>query len=417
MKIIIYSHTNASTIKSNYGTAEYSYYFVLKEFLPILKKLGKVTIVTEPETEVDTIYNKNLFGDCIFLSFTPPHKTITNLKCPTIPVLAWEYEDIPTELWDNDPRNDWRFTLGKLGFAITHSTHTAKAIKKAMRQDFPVTAIPSPVWDRYQKLYDKKLNVHTNEFILGFNGIIIDTHSQNWQQNLAQQPEKKSTCISISGTIYTTVLNPLDGRKNWRDIVTAFCHALSDKSNATLVLKFTNKSTQEWLANFIELLAAIPENQCRIIMINGFIDDDSYEKLAMNTAYTVNASTGEGQCLPLMEYMSAGCPAISPRHTGMEDYIDATNAFIVKASLEPTTWPDDTRQLYRTYFYRVCWESLSNCFEESYNVANNHPKRYEKMATAATNRLGKHCSEKAVQRKLKKFFTAHRGLIKLTSKI
>jgi glycosyltransferase involved in cell wall biosynthesis len=417
MKIIIYSHTNASNIKQNYGDAEYSYYFVLKDFLPTLEKIGKVITVTAPETEVDTIYRKNLIGNCIFLSFTPPHKTITNLQCPTIPVLAWEYEDIPSDVWDNDPRNDWRFTLGKLGFAITHSTHTAKAIKKAMRKDFPVAAIPSPVWDRYQNLYDKQVSIHDNQFELGFSGIMIDTHAENWQQKLEQQPEQKQASINISGTIYTTVLNPLDGRKNWPDIVTAFCHALSDRSDATLILKFTSKTPRVWLANFIELLCSLPKIQCRIIMINGFIDENSYETLARNTTYTVNASTGEGQCLPLMEYMSAGCPAVSPRHTGMEDYIDSNNAFIVKASLQPKPWPDDTRGLYRTYSHRVCWESLSNCFDESYNVVNNHPKRYKKMAAAATNRLGKHCSKKAVQRKLKKFFMNHKSITKIASEI
>jgi glycosyltransferase involved in cell wall biosynthesis len=420
MKILIYSHTNESTIKKNYGMAEYSYYLVLKEFLPVLKKLGKVIIIADPESEVDAIYKKHIFGDCVFLSFTPPHKTITTLQCPTIPVLAWEFEDIPTEIWDNDARNDWRFTLGKLGFAITHSTHTARAIRKAMRPDFPVTAIPAPVWDNFQGYYDHNINIKNNHLNINFTGTTIDTADSDWQLGISN-PEKPfyqaSVNTKISGTIYTTVLNPLDGRKNWEDIITAFCHALAEKPDATLILKFTNKSTNEWLDRLVEILLSLPKHQCRILMLNGFIDDESYANLARSTSYTVNASTGEGQCLPLMEYMSAGCPAISPKHTGMEDYINSSNAFIVSASLEPTPWPDDTRRLYRSYYHRVCWESLVNCFKESYDVVNNEPKRYRKMADTATNQLGKHCSRKAVRKKLKRFFTAHRNLRKMASKI
>ena len=39
MLIIIYSETNQSNILENLGKPEYSYYFVLKEFRPVLERL------------------------------------------------------------------------------------------------------------------------------------------------------------------------------------------------------------------------------------------------------------------------------------------------------------------------------------------------------------------------------------------
>lgn len=71
MLILIYSETNQSTITQNLGRAEYSYYFVLKEFRPVLERLGTVLEVTNPDEEVDRLYGECLARneECVFLSF------------------------------------------------------------------------------------------------------------------------------------------------------------------------------------------------------------------------------------------------------------------------------------------------------------------------------------------------------------
>ena len=68
--------------------------------------------------------------------------------------------------------------------------------------------------------------------------------------------------------------------------------------------------------------------------MHGYLNDDEYAKLVQGSTYVVNAAHGEGQCLPLMEYMSAGKPAIAPSHTAMEEYINEGNSFVVKSSAE-----------------------------------------------------------------------------------
>lgn len=72
MLIIIYSETNQSNILENLGKPEYSYYFVLKEFRPVLERLGRVVEVTRPDDEVDQFYADCLARgeDCVFLSFS-----------------------------------------------------------------------------------------------------------------------------------------------------------------------------------------------------------------------------------------------------------------------------------------------------------------------------------------------------------
>lgn len=46
MIFLVYSEVNSETIASNLGQSEYSYYFVLKAFLPTLRELGEVRVVT-----------------------------------------------------------------------------------------------------------------------------------------------------------------------------------------------------------------------------------------------------------------------------------------------------------------------------------------------------------------------------------
>ena len=145
MNFILYSDVNDSSINQSLGRPEYSYYFVLKAYRPVLESLGRVHVVSST-AEVDPLYRQLLCrrGRSLFLSFTPPQKTPTDLECPTICVVAWEFDSIPDEQWDNDPRQDWTHMLARQGRVITLSSHTAQAIRRAMGEDFPVLVLPTP---------------------------------------------------------------------------------------------------------------------------------------------------------------------------------------------------------------------------------------------------------------------------------
>src|SRR3954471_11691317 len=109
MLFILYSEINAASIGANLGMPEYSYYFVLKGFQQALRAIGDIVIVQNPAAEVDAIFHEKQSQGipCVFLSFSPPNKTLTSLACPTICVFAWEFSNIPHEVWGDDSRNDW----------------------------------------------------------------------------------------------------------------------------------------------------------------------------------------------------------------------------------------------------------------------------------------------------------------------
>src|ERR1700733_10336428 len=150
MILLDHSTYDEHSIRSNLGAPEYSYWFVRKRFRPILHRLGIVVPVANPDREVDQIYQSATAHNqpCAFLCFNPPQYVPVDLACPTIPVFAWEFDAIPTETWNANPREDWRYVLARTGVAITHSSESVRAVRHAMGEAFPVWCIPAPVFDR-----------------------------------------------------------------------------------------------------------------------------------------------------------------------------------------------------------------------------------------------------------------------------
>lgn len=153
MKILVYSRINESNIKESLGLPEYSYYFALRDFLPSLREIGEVISITDPQAEVDELYEQCIANDeaCVFLSFTLPHTTALDLECPTVCAFAWEFSNIPYEKWGDDENNDWNVALEKIGNVLTLSRAAKRAIDDNAQPEVKVAAIPTPVWDRFDE--------------------------------------------------------------------------------------------------------------------------------------------------------------------------------------------------------------------------------------------------------------------------
>ncbi|MGX9381923.1 glycosyltransferase [Pseudomonas sp. JQ36] len=522
MNFILYSDVNDRSISQSLGRPEYSYYFVLKAYRPVLESLGQVHVVASA-AEVDPLYRQlQLAGqDSLFLSFAPPHKTPTDLQCPVVCVIAWEYDSIPVAPREEDAHPDWSRILARHGRAITLSSHTAQAIRRTMGEDFPVLVLPTPLWEGFAAVRQQYPAAPVNPgAVLQINGCIIDSRAlglsadgliaptpneqaveacepvdiaapsepvppppeltlrrrafitkhylrEGWRattasnehprlfllkHNLllwyreavrdllpvplrrqlfrlrtpASEPlpptvsveaptvaEHPQACLpdtsatlqtEVSGVVYVSVFNPEDGRKNWHHLITAFCWAMRDVEDATLVLKMTQNDLATYYVHLITLLSQLSPFACRVVVMHGYLEDEEFARLYGAASFYVNASRCEGLCLPLMEFMSCARPVIAPDHTAMHDYIDERVGFIVKSSREPTIWPDDVRILYRTLRHRPDWGSLKKAYEDSYAMAKNDPVAYQAMALAANERMREYCSFAPVQQRLAQFF-------------
>ncbi|MFM9381089.1 glycosyltransferase [Pseudomonas sp. UV AK001] len=508
MNFILYSDINDSSIHQTPELPDSSYYFVLKACLPLFGTLGQVHVV-HSVAEVDPVYRQLLAAgqESVFLSFTRPQKTPIDLECPTVCVVVWEYDSIPDEQWNDDPRQDWTRMLAAHRRAITLSSHTSRAIHRAMGEDFPVLELPAPVWERFTTLRGQHVNAPVNAgTTLTVNGCIFDSrllnlHPDNllpkpltpqeqaelearleasrpppltlkrrfviarhylrlWLLNPDQNPASPVSRVrflqnwywegihdlvpgavhewlgkhlpdiagplpvplviqpppkdmpesspqartTVDGVVYVSVFRPTDGHKNWLQILTAFCAAFRDTPDATLVMKFTHSDIAAVYAHLMTPLAQLAPFSCRVVMIQGHLEDLEYARLCQAASFYVNASHSEGLCLPLMEFMACGKPAIAPDHTAMQDYIDESVAFVVGSGVEASTWPHDPRMLFRTQRYRPDWGSLKKAYESSYRMATTRPEDYQRMSLAAAERMHDCCEMSALQKRVATFF-------------
>jgi glycosyltransferase involved in cell wall biosynthesis len=208
--------------------------------------------------------------------------------------------------------------------------------------------------------------------------------------------------ILVDGVVYTTVLNPADGRKNWVDIVSAFCWAFKNEPEATLIVKMTHHDINLYRGVLLTLLARLSPFRCRVLVLHGFLQDEEYLQLIQASTFYVNASSGEGLCLPLMEFLCCGKPAIAPRHTAMADYLYEDFAFIVRTCLEPSCWPHDPTGKLLTHSNRLNWQSLMEAYRTSYSTVRT-ATAYQHMSFAARNAMHRFCSLERVSNELGSF--------------
>ncbi|KRE84593.1 hypothetical protein ASG75_11875 [Rhodanobacter sp. Soil772] len=463
MKFLLHAQIDQRSIGAHLGAPEYSYFFLLRAFSEVLAELGEVVQLENP-AEADAIHAQCLaVGErCVLLSFAPPHKTPLGLACPTIPVFAWEYPDIPQQIeeecWLDDPRHDWRYVLSRTGRAITLSSHTVAAVRRGMGPSFPIVAIPSPIKPIAHGSEHGHVPPAAQGVLLKVNASVADSRCMGLdvdgliyldeedetaflpgdlddlpeptraRSSMAdvqvpdlpdaftdadesaplicgwELPPAKPIRTRLHGVVYTAVLAPAAGRKNWEDLITAFCWTFRDTADATLVLKLTGTHLAHPHIQLLMLLTKLAPFKCRVIAINGYLPDEDYAALVAATTYYVNTSLCEGLCLPLVEFLGEGVPAIAPDNTAMADYVDDSLAFVVASYPDvPTVWPHGDNEVNRTSYHQLDWQSLVDAYRRSFEVAQHDPHRYRQMSRRAHEAIQAYCGHEVVKSHLHAF--------------
>jgi len=406
-------------LKGAAGESHYSYRIVLQQFLPALEQLDRVVRVERPEVEVPPIVEecRSRREACLHLSFAPPQLTPLTLGCRTIPVFAWEFPDIPAESWGGDPRNSWHHVFERTGCAITHSEFAARAVRRVMGDAFPILACPSPVWDDFAPATEFStpppacVEVGDGAFVVDSGALRGEVESAAGLtasctldlDELLAEDAPSATRLELDGVVYTSVFNPGDFRKNWKRMVMTFVGTFRETRDAVLVLKFVHWNHGYWLGELHELIYKLSPFQCRVVALGGYLEAMAFSALVDGTTFTLNTSTGEGQCLPMMEFMSRGKPAVSPGHTAFEDYVDDSNAFLIDGGRRETGFPQDPRGKLLTSAFEFDSDSYARALTESYEVSKRQPARYAEMGRAASERLRLHASRGVVVERLRTF--------------
>jgi glycosyltransferase involved in cell wall biosynthesis len=472
MRILTYCDVENGDIGRRLGTPEYSYYFVLESFHDALIKFADVQrIHSSDEANAQWFECVARNEDCVLLSFAPPNKTLQSLQCPTIPVFAWEYPNLPAatdeDSWRDDPRHDWRMVLLRCRAAITLSSHTVQAVRNSLGDAYPIEAIPTPLWEKlaqvrrrgvlapdrhaveiclntqlvdsallglsaeslvtdhpddgtpFNPLVDALLPVLPKavqeSWLATLNGLPMNLELVDVRSRLGSAPVEAGWDIPprfdvstrLSGVVYTAVLTPSDGRKNWEDIITAFGWAFRDIDDATLVLKLGGPDRVKHHHQMLMLMSKLSPMKCRIVALHGYLEEADYHQLIGASTYYVNASLCEGLCMPLLEFLCCGVPAIAPDHTSMADYISPDFAFVVDSVPNlPTVWPHGDHQVYKTSRHQIDWHSLMLAYRQSYLLAKTDVPAYVAMSEKAMAAMQAYCATDKIALRLQRFVKA-----------
>ncbi len=214
--------------------------------------------------------------------------------------------------------------------------------------------------------------------------------------------EPATTPTRLWGIVYTSILNPIDGRKNWTDLISGFIWAMRDSDDATLVIKLIKKDDHESFAQIIQFYRSIDiPHRCRIVIIRDYLSDEQMLGLLKASSYYFTTTRAEGNCLPLMDYLAAGRPGISAAHSAIADYFTDEVGFVIESHCEPSCWPQESSYRLRTTWARIVWTSVVEQLQKSYHVAKHDRATYERLADNARTRMRDWLGEENVFRLLK----------------
>ncbi len=378
------------------GIKEIQQYAHLKDFLPLLEQRGTVVVVREAQREIKPIHKflDYVEQDCLYIFFSPPDGPYSKMECPKMFIAQIDPEDAHSISVSGMQASLAGVTFGQASLEL---------LQQKPHQGLLVECIPPPVWDEFEQLHDKEpIDRSTSSYSIETNGNIIDTYlpslrpeSVRYAIPLASRVRSVisaflyyktdiyglrkfigrrrrdrffATKIELTGIVYTAIVNPKRQHKNWKSLILEFCTAFEKVRDATLIVKMVGPIEYKTQKAALRLLRNLSVH-CRVIVIFCHLFEDQYKALIQSSTFIVKASDSKGGGSSLLQFMSAGKPAISSAQ-GDEWPLNRNNAFLANS---PTS-------------------TLRQLFTESYDLAKNSPDQYHLMAQNATNTLRSYCS-------------------------
>ncbi len=119
-------------------------------------------------------------------------------------------------------------------------------------------------------------------------------------------------------------------RKNPLGLIEAFCRAFEPGEGPTLVLKAINGAR---CLNELEHLRWATRGRKDIVLIDYYLDHDEQAALMAHCDCYVSLHRSEGFGLTMAEAMALGKPVIATAYSGNLDFMDASTAYLVPASM------------------------------------------------------------------------------------
>jgi glycosyltransferase involved in cell wall biosynthesis len=433
-------------LSDHIGGEYYPYALAYRAFTPLLARWASTRAVTRPESRLDYLLWRTRCAQQqpLHLSFLPLHATYLTQRAPNLAFAYTEFPDLPhMDLADN-PRQNTVSLANRLTLLLTPNSFSRQAFARAGVQT-PIHLVPAPIsaayfdlprWEPGQStLFDcpcyvlsqpedvpsaggdpwvsamrrrGRLREVYKNYVRPRLGASLDRYLTLARRvvALACDARKRETItypasprLELSGVVYTTIVNALDPRKNWQDVLSAFLLAVGDRADACLLIKLATHPSQTAMA-FNLLLSYYRKlglrHRCKLAIVTDYLSETQMVELARASTYYVQATRAEGLAMPLQNFLAAGRPGISPTHTAMADYFDDDVGFVVAAHPEPTFWPRDPDGRHTTTWNRVVWQALCDQFHNSYVIAVQNQAMYRAVEAKARRRLREWASADSV---------------------
>jgi len=98
------------------GLAAYSYAHAFHAFRPLLERYAPLVVIDRGESRLDAALDaaRREERTPLHLSFLPLERVYPSSLAPTVAFPYWEFPDIPSRDFDDNPRNNWRRICGAL---------------------------------------------------------------------------------------------------------------------------------------------------------------------------------------------------------------------------------------------------------------------------------------------------------------
>ena len=205
----------------------------------------------------------------------------------------------------------------------------------------------------------------------------IEFYKKNIEQKIKFNP-----MIDNSFKFYTVA--EFVERKNLFDLITAFNLAFSHTDNVSLIIKTNvdHNTLLEKINKFKQKLNIRKQHKQEIIIPDRLSKTDMVG-LHNSCDCFVMPSLGESFCRPAAEALILGKTPIVTDNTGMVDFVDNKNGYVVHSKKQPVIMDQrtlsDNFDIYTAneYWYKPNVYHLIECMQDIYNMYKKDRKSYE----------------------------------------
>jgi glycosyltransferase involved in cell wall biosynthesis len=447
--VLLTSYQTGATRGRNLGMPGYSYDLVAQLVVPLLARWGEVIPVAR-QAEALAVAERAARQrglEPVHVSFVACQDMVFAPTAANVIVPAWEFPDVPAEAFDGNAQNNWVATANRCDLVLVGGQFTVEAFQRAGIRS-PIRIVPVPTPDAYFQLPPWQAKTITHLACPAYVFPHPDVPPQElwdapempmeqaaarsrslwggWEENyesylppvFAQAVRYVATRLGtdrwhayvrncrreqceLSGVVYTSIFSPRDGRKNWQDLLSGFLFALSDRADATLLVKLITRERAmvEHVLEFYRTVGLL--HRCKVVFITEYLPDEQMLSLVRASSYYLTTTRAEGNCLPLMNYLAAARPGIAPQHTAIGDYFADDIGLTLPWHPEPATWPQDNRARIKTTWARLDWPALVQRLRESYELAKEKRAVYDALGQRGHERMRERASVESVWAQLR----------------